>query len=301
MKESSLADPPVLPRLSSHLAPAPLPPSRANPFTWLNLLCLDAPLVAISWQWLFAHNFGIPIARGGTAALFLTAWLIYLADRFGDSLSVVAQAPASLRQRFCQRHRAAWIAGIIGVALADVVIICARLEPRTALVGAAVGASALVYLILNRCRPVFWRKLPLKEVSIGFLFAGGVAVGLSSGLTSSALPAWMLFAGLCSLNCISIAAWERDLDLAQARISIATVFPGIARYLASIGVVLTLACLAFVFADAEARGVSLCLAVSAVLLVGLDFFRKDIAPDLRTALADLVLLTPLVLLLAAGF
>src|SRR5215217_1379810 len=70
-------------------------------FTWLNLVCLDAPLVAISWEWLFARSFDIPVAPGGTAALFVTAWLIYVADRFGDSVSLDLGVPTSLRQRFC--------------------------------------------------------------------------------------------------------------------------------------------------------------------------------------------------------
>jgi hypothetical protein len=39
------------------------------------------------------------------------------------------------------------------------------------------------------------------------------------------LDAWVLFACVCALNCISIAAWERYLDIAQQRISIATAFP----------------------------------------------------------------------------
>ena len=73
--------------------------------TWLNLVCLDAPLVAIGWQWLFAWSFDLSVPKGGTAALFLTAWLIYVADRLGDSLSIDLGRATSLRQRFCYGHR----------------------------------------------------------------------------------------------------------------------------------------------------------------------------------------------------
>ena len=71
-----------------------------SPLLWLNLVCLDAPLVAICWQWIFAYNFHLSVPPGHRAALFLTAWLIYLADRFGDSLSLVAGQPNSARQQF---------------------------------------------------------------------------------------------------------------------------------------------------------------------------------------------------------
>jgi hypothetical protein len=50
-------------------APAPAP-LRASPLTWLNLVCLDAPLVAIAWQWLFARSLSIRVDLGATAALF---------------------------------------------------------------------------------------------------------------------------------------------------------------------------------------------------------------------------------------
>src|SRR3954447_10807188 len=87
-------------------APEKREPQRAfvTPLVWLNLVCLDAPLVAITWQLLFAKSFGIAVANGDTLALFLTAWLIYLADRLGDSMSLGAGGVMSLRQRFCRRH-----------------------------------------------------------------------------------------------------------------------------------------------------------------------------------------------------
>jgi hypothetical protein len=90
---------------------------------WLNLVCLDAPLVAIAWQWLFARSFGVAVGIGATLALFLTAWLIYLADRFGDSLSIDLTRSTALRQRFCLRHRRVWRAAIVCVALADCAVI----------------------------------------------------------------------------------------------------------------------------------------------------------------------------------
>jgi len=100
-------------------APAPPGDRHILPLTWLNLVCLDAPLVAVSWAWVFGRSFSISVTPGAACALFLTGWVIYLADRFGDSLSTDPAAATSLRQRFCLRHSAAWIGAIALAAAAD--------------------------------------------------------------------------------------------------------------------------------------------------------------------------------------
>lgn len=268
--------------------------TSASLFTWLNLACLDAPLVAVSWQWLFARSLNLPIARGATAALFLTAWLIYLADRFGDSLSVARTGPTSSRQRFCLRHRAAWLMAMFVVALANVGLMLTRLETATLRFGAAVGTCALVYLVVNQRAQFVWRVLPLKEIAIGVLFAAGVMVGLAAALPSALLLPWTMFAALCSLNCISIAVWERALDAAQSRVSIATAFPRSATLLPIWLGALIVASIAL--ATRSMSMLYLCIASSAMLLAILQCMRARLAPDTRTAMADLVLLTPLFLL-----
>ncbi|MBA2241825.1 MAG: hypothetical protein H0W04_02890 [Chthoniobacterales bacterium] len=272
--------------------------TRVSPLLWLNLTCLDAPLVAVSWQWLFARTFGIPSVPGGASALFLTAWLIYLTDRFGDGTSIQLSSPTSLRQRFALRHRVSWIMMMAVVAAADFVVIISMLPPRTLVVGGALGAFALFYLTLNRFVPSLWYRLPLKEISIGFLFAAGVITPLAHGLTSAVRPAWLLFAGLCSLNCISIAVWERDFDMAQRRVSIATAFPAVERCLLVAQLLLSVASGALAFTATTDRNVLVCVGASAALLATVHVCRAAVQADARTALADLVLLTPVFALLS---
>src|SRR3954462_12173256 len=118
---------------------------RAVPTTWLNLVCLDAPLVAVAWLCLFARSFGIPLQFGNSVALFLTAWLIYLADRFADATSLKPELPRSLRQDFCLRHREIWIATVALVAGFDAYVIWRTTAWETFLVGGVVGSLALLY------------------------------------------------------------------------------------------------------------------------------------------------------------
>jgi hypothetical protein len=196
-----------------------------SPLLWLNLVCLDAPLVAICWQWIFAHSFHLSVPVGHRAALFLTAWVIYLADRFGDSVSLVTGQPKSVRQQFCLRHRSIWLVSIICVAVLDVIVVLRAVDYETAVPGAVLGAFTIAYLAINHAHSEIWETIPLKEFIIGSLFAAGTLLGVTPHIfaeRSTMIFAAILFAALCSLNCISIAIWERDLDRIQGKHSIAT-------------------------------------------------------------------------------
>ena len=106
----------------------------------------------------------------------------------------------------------------------------------------------------------------------------------------------LLFAILCTYNCLSIAAWERELDAAQGKATFMTSWPLAARALKAVGYAITLAAIGFGIFWHFAWPLWLCLAGSAFLLVMLN--ASDHLPrDNRTALADLVLLTPLAALL----
>jgi hypothetical protein len=271
--------------------------AQVSPLTWLNLVCLDAPLVAMGWQMLFARSFRVWPTVGATTALFLTAWLIYLGDRFGDSLSTDLTRATALRQRFCIRHRTAWLVTIALVAVADVVAIGVSIRGAELLFGGAIGLCAIIYLAINRLRPDLWRIIPLKEVSIGFLFAAGTIVPLAHGGTSAMLPGWLLFGCLCSLNCICIAVWERFLDTAQERISIATEFPVLGQVIVvAAGAELLVGALVARWAW-PTPAIYGSVAASAALLIFLHIFRTRISQDVRTALADIALLTPFVALI----
>jgi hypothetical protein len=262
----------------------------------LNLVCLDASLVAICWQWIFAHSFHLSVPAGHQAALFLTAWIIYLADRFGDSVSLVPGQPKSVRQQFCLRHKSIWLVSIICVAAVDVIVVLRAVNYETAVPGAVLGAFTLTYVAINHARSEIWKTIPLKEFIIGSLFAAGTLLGVTPHIfaeRSTMIFAAILFASLCSLNCVSIAIWERNLDRIQGKHSIATRWadanslPPMPLLLLPAGSVL------LPLLDPGAWPVALCLGASSLLLGALPFV--PVSRDERNALADLVLLTPLAL------
>jgi hypothetical protein len=240
-------------------------------------------------------------ARG---ALFLTAWLIYLLDRLADALSLQANSPRSARQHFCLRHKTLWLGLIPVVGLIDAEIILLRLNRDVITSGAFLGGVAALYLAVNYAFNKVWEVVPLKEITVGFLFSAGTLVAVISKFPlvpsivgrSPALLAMLFFAILCSLNCMSIAVWERDLDRAQQKHSIATRCPGIGVPIGIFCIVVAVAALLLAAFASSLLPIAISLSLGAALLAILHFV--PIGNDERTALADLVLLTPVAFLFA---
>jgi hypothetical protein len=269
-----------------------------RPVIWLNILCLDAPIVAISWQWLFARVFGVTVPLSEREGLFLTAWLIYLMDRLADSISLSPDVPKAVRHEFFSRHKNIWAGLIAIIALVDAEIVFWRIGHETFVFGIFLGAIAVGYLTMNHAFSRVWQAIPIKEVIVGFLFAAGTllaSVPRGAMARSTFTFAALLFACLCVLNCMAIAVWERDLDRAQRKYSIATRWPSVKSWAQFLPPLLALACAMLAFFDPRVWPLAVCLGISSILLFALHFF--SIRRDERTALADLTLLTPLAFVL----
>ena len=185
------------------------------------------------------------------------------------------------------------VAGIAGL---DAWIAWQSLDRLTFFAGVSVGALALIYLVVNHSLGRIWRYLPVKELAIGFLFAAGTLVALLPATPPaplSFLVCAISFGFLCALNCIAIASWERDLDQGQGNISIATRFPALCPWVGRIALALALASFAAAIIFRSAALLPGCIGLSALLLALLDGGRGTLSENARTALADLVLLTPL--------
>src|SRR3954471_3519498 len=121
-------------------------PPAGRPLLWLNLLCLDAPVVALTWSLAFAHTLGIRIKPAESVALFLTAWSIYLTDRFLDTLVTPVDAKRTARGAFCLRHRKAWPFVVLIVTALDGAVILLAVPRPTIVRGLFFGLAALAYL-----------------------------------------------------------------------------------------------------------------------------------------------------------
>jgi hypothetical protein len=208
-----------------------------------------------------------------------------------------------MRQQFCLRHKKLWLGLIPAVGLLDAAIVL-HLNRDVLISGVCLSGIAAVYLTINHAFSEVWEIIPLKEITIGFLFSAGTLLVLipkfalrsSTMGRSPALLAMFLFAVLCSFNCMSIAVWERDLDRAQRKHSIATRYPALDVPIRVFCIVVAVAGLSLAAVSASLLSIALSLSAGAALLAILNFIA--VGRDERTALADLVLLTPLAFLFA---
>jgi hypothetical protein len=238
----------------------------------------------------------LAVTVSSTIALFLTAWFIYVVDRFTDSISLSADLPKSAREMFCFTHRRLWLFLMPVIALFDVAIVCSRLDHETQVQGVILAAVAGLYFVVNNRFSKIWTAIPVKEMAIGALFAAGTLLVFAPHIAAARSTisfAALLFAVLCWLNCVSIAFWERDLDLAQRKHSVATCWPQAVSLAPAASIALAIAAGALDFFDHQLGLLTICLGLSAVLLGALHV--APVSRDERTALADIVLLTPLLL------
>lgn len=263
-----------------------------------HLLSLDAPTVAVVWSLAFARVTGIRLPVWVPLLLALGTWSVYVGDRLLDAHKALLRDQLELlreRHFFHWRHRI-WLLPCAGFAvLAAAGLIVTRVPVSTRQEGAVVGCAALLYfsnvhLPRLRLRPL--AGVFSKECVVGVLFTAGCALPTVSRWAGangdgSALAFALLFgffAALAWLNCSAIECWE---SIRQAPIA------GRAGLLGCAGL---LAAMAFGASHPRVAGMLLACAFSAGLLAYLDHRRDRLTPLALRATADLVLLTPLVLL-----
>jgi hypothetical protein len=269
--------------------------SEKQPWLYFNLLSLDAPSVAISWQLLFAKCSRIEIQPITVIVLGLTVWLIYVADRLLDVLRDKAPLATS-RHQFHHRHKTA-IA--VSITAASLLLAASLPQLRPALLHEGFGLAAIVglYFAGIHLTPGAARKACPKEFVVGTVFAVGTclapcAVDAEPG--KLILPA-ILFAVLCCLNCSAIEVWEwtRFGASPQSRPHPSALW--FARRLRPIAVFVALVA-AFLFFSLGANLLFAALAISAFALLWLDKEQYRLSNDLLRVLADIPLLSPLLLI-----
>ena len=258
-------------------------------------LSLDAPLVAVAWQGLFAVSFGVTLAWYHPVILGLSVWLVYVADRLLDAGKLELNQPHTFRHVLHAKYRwvftAAWLVifGIVGV------LVLSFLTPREILLGAGVIAAVSAYGVgihlLETKRPIF-----TKELQVGLVFGAGVTLGVWTQVASlQLLVSSLLFAALCSLNCLLIAVWERRVDQAQQQPSLALTLPRLPKLLPPALILFSLGTL--VLTPLLPYQLTLSLALAAALLWLLNAYREAFSRESLRVLADVALLTPLLYLL----
>jgi hypothetical protein len=272
---------------------APSTARNGSPLARWHLLSLDAPTVAALWTWFLARANRIHLPLASCAAMFLAVWILYVADRLLDARHLHAHPldaqGLEARHLFHHRHRAAFLSGIV-IAATLLAALLPRLEPaaiRLYLIEAALLFAWFIVLHATGSA----HRLP-KEIAVGLCFAAAVfipTVAREPALRLPLIAPALLFAALCSLNCLYIYAWEHAPPHPQAHASTRLAL----RHLPLLALTTATASLALLASPAP-RPIPAAIALACLLLLLLD--RHRLTPTHLRAAADLALLTPLLLL-----
>jgi hypothetical protein len=260
--------------------PAPL-------WLWPNLLSLDAPLVAMLWQGFLAYRFSIPLRPAGRLVLGLTVWAIYLLDRLLDARKPPPNVEPA-RHRFYRRHSKRMATLLALVLAADALIAILGLRPAILREGVIPLAGVLVYLATLHCAGQRI-KIP-KEIAAAILFTSGTFLTAWATLPCPGLVwAALGFFILCLANMIAIEAWEwRELPVSAPH--------PCTRWLARTYLFwVPVAVIVCVLAGRNPWYAS--IAVSAGACAVLFWIGRRLPLEARRALADGVLLSPLLFLM----
>ena len=285
--------------------PATRPSVAANQLVRLvqhwHLLSLDAPSIATLWTWFVARAASISLSFPTLASMFLAVWMLYAADRILDSRQLFSNPlftdQLEARHLFHHRHATVFLSAILGASTA-LAFLLPRLLPEALRLDVILGALLFGWFLLIHARALPFssahRRLP-KEIAVGVFFPAAIfipTVARRPDLRLTLLPQAMLFAAVCTLNCLSIYAWEHKQPHTEAhwttRLSM--------RHLRALALIISLAGGALTFACWILHMVLWHLALAATLsafgLLILDLRHRKIAPLTLRAAADLMLLTP---------
>lgn len=260
-----------------------------------HLASLDAPTVAVVWTLALAWTAGVHLDGWVPLLIACGTWTVYAGDRLLDAHRAMRSGNlGALRERhyFHWRHRRVLIPIACATASITAVLVTQCMPVAVRSRDSVLAAAALMYFsgVHTAARLPDWlRRLASKESLVGLLFTAGCAAPALSRLHSAHGPFLVclaLFAALAWANCAAIESWESTNN--QTLVFRRTFVLGIAGIAAS-GVL--------AFTDMRASALASTAAASALLLALLDRKRARVSPLTLRALADLVLLTPLVLIL----
>ncbi len=277
--------------------------SQVPCWLWLNVLGLDAPLVAIAWQFFFAEAFRLKIPTSNYLVLGLVVWVIYSADRLLDARRLGDPQAASARHRFYSDWF--WLLmPLTGLAALLAVFAVVTILPATLLhSGVVVFLFVIVYFVHR-----IWVEGPMlvvvpKEIFSGMVFAIGTTLtgyAWSNDIPDALYsPEVLWFGGLCSLNCMAISVWERNSDADNDGNALPQIWPPVVRFFPVCAWGFTVAGAVFALAHTGTVMFPVLLAVTSggVLLALLASISGRISPAALRVGADVAVIFPVLVYL----
>ena len=274
--------------------------SRQTPLLWLTVLSLDAPVVAVLWQLLFARSFNARLGPDITILLGLVVWLVYVADRMLDALKAPPRGAEATRHAFYRRHLWAFLFPLFaGFAIAAWMSLT-QLDAKTFRDGFIILLFVGVYLLVVHLVSPGRDWLP-KEMLVGVLFALGTCFPVWERTTENTavlVAPYLLFTALCWLNCAAIEheEWTRLRERQFGLPHPWTVWMG--RHFMLLSLVAAALCLGLMVSGFGRPHWQLLSAelLSAVAFAFIRYKMESLSIDQFRVLVDMALFTPLLFL-----
>lgn len=276
-------------------------PGKPYWWQWLTIWSLDAPAVALLWQWLLERVHGGTLLWHHRLVLGASVWLAYAADRWIEGWRLAPAQVRTQRHHFYQRAR--WPLACLWLLVlgADLGTAFTQLSRRELEAGFFLLAPVLAYLLSHQLahRHHPWR-VP-KEICVAVLLAGGVALFPALQPTEhqhAFVAALLLFTLLCFANCALISAWESEVDKTHGQTSLALQFRRAANLSRRLPwIIVGLATLFGCLSGNRVLSTAACTVASGLLLIAIDYLERKTSWQLARVLADVALMTPLLPLL----
>ena len=328
MSSSPFPHPSRRPSPQHSLRPQLVPPRRPrySALALWHLLSLDAPTVATLWTVFIARCSHLHLPWTEPAAMFLAVWIIYAADRLLDARFPAPPnarlSPSDLepRHRFHHAHRTAFVTAILLCSIALAAFL-QRIDPAALHLYAILATLLAAWMLLIHLRTAPHSpasRLP-KELAVGVFFPAAVFIptlartsptataihflgSAATWIRPTLLPSAILFACVCTLNCLCLYAWEhptlrpQQLGDTPHRLAHWTTRWATARLTAIALSILAAATIASVSRAVPIALPALACSLSTVALFALNLYRRRLSSLHLRAAADLVLLTPILFL-----
>jgi hypothetical protein len=237
--------------------------------------------------------------------MFIAVWNLYAADRLLDARQLFSSPlhteNLEARHLFHHRHSTAFLTAI-AITSITLATLLPRIPAEALHLNLILGGLLVGYFVLIHATSSAHR-LP-KEFAVGLFFAAATfipTVARRPGLRLPLIPPALLFAAVCSLNCLFIYAWEHESDPLHLSPAAHLTTRLALRNLPSLALATTLLGLVLTLLDHKAPWTLFAASTLAVaILLTLHTLRHKFPATTLRAAADLALLTPLPLLLAIG-
>lgn len=196
-------------------------PAEPRKPLWLlpNLLSLDAPLVAVSWLYVFSKTWCLGyLPWESYLILGLAVWSIYIADRLLDISILGSESPnLAARHKFHQQHRKFFSLALVISSMVVIALIIYRMP--MSIYGKLLPGGVLIaaFFGLSMLATQDQEEIPhAKNIIAGIAFAFGTAIFAQLYRTGFDLREmiasreFIIFATLCTLNISSIDIWEHS-------------------------------------------------------------------------------------------